>query len=86
MEDIKTSGKVDFGELVSSVREYGFIDDTDLADLFKIDMSDLEELIDYSEDVSDTKWLKYRSKLYNFLKREKAKYQTIYYNQDKTGS
>jgi hypothetical protein len=83
MGDIKSSSKEDFSELLAAVREYGFIDDLDLAELFKIDLGDLEEILDDSENLSKTNWNKYRTRLFNFLKKEKLKYQTLYYDHKK---
>ena len=79
MAKIKSSHKAEFSEILDECFEYSLIEDTTLATLFEMDISDLEELMTDSSSLSKTDWNKYANKLYKYLKKESASYSILYY-------
>jgi ATP-dependent Clp protease ATP-binding subunit ClpA len=76
---IKTSHKAEFSDILNECLSYSFIEDTQLAELFDIELNDLEELLDDSSSIPSVTWNKYANKLFRYLTKEKASYERQYY-------
>jgi uncharacterized protein YqgQ len=69
-----------FPSLVYQAIELSFVNEVELADIFDMEMSDLEELLDYG--ITDQKkYTTYRARLVKHLKKEKDQYKHLYYSQ-----
>lgn len=79
---IKSSPKKDFSDILNECLSYSFIEDTQLADLFELELNDLELLLEDSSELPTPTWNKYANKLYKFLAKEKSSYERMYYADD----
>lgn len=79
VENLSESEKEDFPEILESIIEYGFLDDTTLPTLLDLEMDDVDNLLCSSEDLTDKAWKSHKAKLVKFLKKESKKYERLYY-------
>jgi hypothetical protein len=79
VEAIKTSPKSEFASILQEVIDNSFIEDVELCKLFKIEMEDLEELVEDSSSLTKEEWSFMAGKLVTRLKREIRAYQALYY-------
>lgn len=79
IDQINESRQEDFAGILEAVVYYGFIDDLGLAKLFDVDLDDIDELLTSCEHLTTKEWKSYAVKLRNYMKREKAKYERMYY-------
>lgn len=79
MESIKNSPKSDFPDILQECMDYGFLDDLELAQLFKIDVTELEEVMSDPEIMDKKTWSAHANALYKYLVKENKKYKIIYY-------
>lgn len=77
------SEKENFPEILESIIEYGFLDDTSLPTVLQLEMDDVDDLLSSSESLTTKEWKTHKAKLTGFLKRERKSYDTLYYRAPK---
>ena len=78
-DELSESSQEDFPKFVEQVLFYGFIEDTDLAELLDIDLNDIDDLLSSAEHLTTKEWKTYRSRILAYVKKERKKYETLYY-------
>lgn len=79
VEELGYSEKDEFPKYLEQILYYGFLEDTALATLLETELDDLDELLSSSEHLTLKEWKSYRSKIVRYLKKERKKYETLYY-------
>lgn len=82
LSNIKTSHKSDFSDILNECLSYSFIEDTQLADLFELELAELELLLEDASGLPSPLWNKYVNKLFRYLSKEKSSYERMYYADD----
>lgn len=82
IDSLREHSKSEFPEILDNLLSYGFIEDTDLAELLEIDFDDLDILMTDTSDLKITVWTTYRKKLIRHLKNEKKQYEHLYYSDE----
>lgn len=81
ISELEDAEKDEVSALLNKIMEYNFADDIKIAELLKIDSTDLDDLLTYSGDLTNKQTNSYCRALIRFLSNENKKYERIYYKQ-----
>ena len=80
IEWLPDSEQDDFPKILEQVIYFNFIEDTTLSELLDIELDDLDELLSSSEHLTPKVWKGYRNKVLSYLKKERKRYERLYYS------
>lgn len=79
LEQIDEEEQESFAVIIDNVLAYGFIEDVDLAELFELELDELDDILRDPECLKVKVWKSYCRKLKSYLKKERNKYTRLYY-------
>lgn len=79
IEDLQVAENKDLAEILEKCVSYGFLDENSMSKMFDVDLTDVDDLISDTSELTKLQFSTYRKLVIKYLSRERKKYSRLYY-------
>lgn len=82
IDELAESEQEELPSILEKVLYFNFLDDTQLSTLLDLDLTDIDELLTSAEHLTVKEWKLYRKRILASLKKERKRYERLYYKSE----